>query len=595
MRRSTSLARLAAIALFAVVARGAEPATPAAPVVAPGIVELPKFEVTDSRVLPQPEKWRYAAIPGFEVLSKISERETRRFVNDFLLLQSAINILMPGIRRDTANIPTSLVLCGRGSSFDRFMPDDRGDDIYRTNSLFFDDPERGAIIVDFALSELQLDGGETMEADPYRSFYKEYFRHLIRHEMGGRPPPWFEEGLVEMFSAIDFNKKWITFAQIGDGFGGHKDNDFNQMLNERGLMPLPEMFGRTAVSTDRIWSAQCYAFVHMCLYGRNQRYQQGFLKMLNRAGNEVPTEEMFKECFNKSYKDMALELRGYIGFTDYKAMQYTAKKGESLPDPPPFELREATEAESGRIVGETLRLGKHGEAAHLALIAPYIRGSREPQLIAALGLDERLAGKDDRARKFLEAAVTAKAPRPRAYLELARIRYAEVMQAAAKKEDRRLSEAQVADVLEPLAAARSVPPPLAEIYELAAEVLGRGAKKPGKEDIRFVNEGVVRFPRRPLLLVRGAELNLRHGDPEDARKIIDFGLKAIPNSPARLALVSLSEELPPAPPTPTPAATPTPAPKAPASKAAAPKAAPKPPPEESPSDLLKKEIKITRP
>ena len=32
------------------------------------IIELPKFEVTDSRLLPQPEKWHYAEIPGFEVL-----------------------------------------------------------------------------------------------------------------------------------------------------------------------------------------------------------------------------------------------------------------------------------------------------------------------------------------------------------------------------------------------------------------------------------------------------------------------------------------------------------------------------------------------
>ena len=30
------------------------------------VIELPKFVVTDSRELPQPESWRYATIPGFE-------------------------------------------------------------------------------------------------------------------------------------------------------------------------------------------------------------------------------------------------------------------------------------------------------------------------------------------------------------------------------------------------------------------------------------------------------------------------------------------------------------------------------------------------
>jgi hypothetical protein len=91
---------------------------------------------------------------------------------------------------------------------------------------------------------------------------------------------------------------------------------------------------------------------------------------------------------------------------------------------------------------------------------------------------------------------------------------------------------------------------------LAAEVMGRGLKKPGKDDLKFVNEGVLRFSRRPILLVRSAELNLRYGDPEDARNIINFGLKVVGNSPARLALASLRDELPPEPPAPAPVAAP---------------------------------------
>ena len=43
--------------------------------------------------------------------------------------------------RADVGVPTSLLLCGRGDGFNRFMPVDRGDDIYRTNSLFFDDPD----------------------------------------------------------------------------------------------------------------------------------------------------------------------------------------------------------------------------------------------------------------------------------------------------------------------------------------------------------------------------------------------------------------------------------------------------------------------
>lgn len=509
------------------------------------IVELPKFEVTDSRVLPPPESWHYATIPGFEILSNISERETKRFVSDFLLLQEAVGVLMPGINRGAVAVPTSLLLCGGNHGFDRFMPADRGDDIYSTNSIFFDDPERGAIVVDFAVGELQLDATTTVDSDPYRGFYKEYFRHLIRHQ-AGHTPAWFEAGLVEMFSAIDFNKKWITFAQIGDGFGGGKDNDFNRMLGQRNLMPLPEMFSREQVTSDAFWSAQSYAFVHMCLYGRGQRYQGAFVKFVSRLATEPLSEQLFQECFNKNYKAMALELRGYLGFTDHKYMQFTAKKGQALPTPPPVALRDATEAETGRLTGEVLRLGGHGDEAHLALIAPYIRGSRDAPLLAALGLDERLAGHDDRAKKFLAAAAQAKVVCPRVYLELARLRYDALKADAWAGEG--LTPAQVADVLAPLAVARSQPPPMAEVYELAAEVWSHSAQPPTRADLTVITEGAQLFRQRPLLLARAADLNLHHGEPEVARRIIAYGVRVLPeNSPARLALEQLRDELPPTP------------------------------------------------
>lgn len=77
----------------------AQPAAPAAvitDVADQPIIELPKFEVTDSRVLPAPEKWRYAAIPGFEVLSSISVRATTRFVKDFFCSRRPSTRSCPG-------------------------------------------------------------------------------------------------------------------------------------------------------------------------------------------------------------------------------------------------------------------------------------------------------------------------------------------------------------------------------------------------------------------------------------------------------------------------------------------------------------------
>lgn len=518
MRRVLLILGLAASA-----AGGSAAETP----VAPGVVELPAFEVKDSRLLPPPETWKYAEIPGFEILSRISERETKRFVRDFLLLQEVIEVIMPGLTRGQVAVPTALILCGgRGKGFDEFLPAEQSDERYGTNSLFFRDPERAAIVIDFALSELRVDADTVEEADPYRAFYIEYFRFLIRRQLNAPPPPWFEEGLVQLFGAVDFSRKSITFGQIGDGFGAEKIGDFNQILARRAIMPFGEMLAPDGPrARSREWKAQCYAFVHLCLYGNGRKYQRPFLQFVNRLANEPPSDALFKECFGKTYRQMAVELRGHIQFTVYNAMRYEAKKGQAgLPEPPPVELRDAADADVGRIKGEVLRLGRHGEEARNALIAPYVRGERDPRLLAALGLDELQAGRPERAERFLEAAVQAKVVRARAHLELARLRL-QSARARPAGAGGRLDSAQVAAVLTPLFTAMRQPPPLAEVYSLVADTWSASEASPLPEHLAVVIEGINRFPRDMALLTQAAMLAIRRGFPAEARAMVERGAK----------------------------------------------------------------------
>lgn len=506
------------------------------------IVELPKFEVTDSRVLPPPESWRYAEVPGFEVLSGISERETKRFVHDFLLLQEVVAAIMPGLARNHPAVPTALLLCGRGKNFDQFLPDAQRGNSLRTNSLFFANSEHAAIVVDFALDELQLDNlplddDATQEADPYRAFYLEYFRFFVRRHAGARVPAWFEEGLVQIFAAMEFDRKSIRFAQIGDGFGGSKNGDFNRLLARHSLLPLPELFAEPPQSRDAFWSAQSYAFVHLCLYGMNFRYQKSMIQFLDRLGREPLSEALFKECFKKSYDAMNVELRGYIEFTVHTATQFKAKKGKELPNPPAVALREATPAEVGRIKGEVLRLGDHGDAAHLALIAPYVRGERDPRLLAAIGLDERFANHDARARKFLEAAVAAKVPRARAYIELARLRLAEGGDPA-----RPLDASTRDEILAVLSAARAQPPPLVDASLLMVETWRRSADAPTVAQFAAVLDGVRAFPRELELVFVTGQLALERKFSAEARALAAHGLKSSSTPGVRAQFEALARE-----------------------------------------------------
>jgi hypothetical protein len=544
-------------------------------------IELPKFIVTEGRELPPPESWRYAQIPGYEILSNASEGNTRRFIKDFLQLQQVIEIISPFLHRIGPPVPTALLLYGRGGEFDRYLSSDLRDVGYDSLEIdpgpdsdfgtrrmneraitcrFFGNAEMSAAVVD-----LQGTGSDLY--DPYRQFYREYVRHLLSR-LRPRAPAWLEEGLARMFAAVDFTNKWITFAQVGDGFGGTRDGDFNVTLMRRGLPHLGKFFtaNENALKSDPVLPYLAHAFVHMCLYGEGQKYQKAFLTFVSRASREPVTEAMFQECFKMSYAKMAVVIRGYLGFTNYKAIEFRAKKGPMLTEPPAVTVREATQSEVGRLKAQALVLAGQGAAARVALIAPYIRGERDPQLLAALGIYDKDHGQEERARKFLEAAFAAHTTNPRACLELARLRLVEA-QAQPAGGAGKLSPKQTGSLLQPLFTARSLRPLLPEVYLLIAEVWGQSAFKPQRENLAVLTEGVRRFPRHAELVFLSADLCTANDYPEETALILEAALKAGPEPALKARLEAMRAELPvPAAPAAAPSQAVTPAAKAPPKK-----------------------------
>lgn len=554
------------------------------------IIELPKVVVTDSRDLPPPERWSYGEIPGFEILTNASEKSTQRLIRDFQSFCIAIDVVWPGLQKNSQ--PILLVICGRGGKFDAFVPGQKNDADTGRASLLFQDKEQAAIVLDFEAKTIRLssvaaeqgaaaalapppaeddvgpdpnaNSGE-MEIDSYKQLYREYLRYLMSR---AQPhfPAWFEEGLAQLFMGMTFDEHTITFAKLEDPnensiSGAAIDRDFNRALEGRALMPLSEMFAverGSAMATNplgSIWAKQCQAFVHYCLYGEGQRHQKAFITFLLRLQKEPPSEALFKECFNQTYKSLLTDLRGYQQMAAYTSKEWRLPKGQSLPPPPFVAFRAATQSEIGRIKGDALRFAGHPEAAHTALVAPYIRGERDPRLLAALGLEELDAGHADRAEKFLAAAVAGKAERPRAYLELARFRYHAAL-GATPAADARLSPAQVEQVVTPLLAARTQKPVLPEIYELMSDALVRSTEIPKREAIAPLFDGVNLFPGRLILAYQAAALCLRAGETKGAASLIEHGLRMAPNESSRARFAALKAELPPGAVAPTPTSPP---------------------------------------
>lgn len=546
-----------------------------------GVVELPKFVVTDKRELPPPEAWRYGTLAGFEVLTNVSDAATRRLLRDFEMFRQALSHVWPLPNRNQQ--PTTLILCGRGTKFDPFVPGLRAGAGSETTlaSVLLRGRDQTAIVIDMASTTLYFlnttdgDTGPTEFAVEHdKQLYREYIRYLLTRTEP-RSPAWLEEGLTQMIVRMRFGPNWIEFAKVEDpntvGFGAAanaalaeagddsegsvalanepaEDRDFNVALRHRALMPLQEMFdvahdSPVALSPlgNNRWAKQAYAFVHLGLYGFNGRFQKPFAQFVQRSAREPVTEALFEQCFKMNYKRMLDEIRGYINFTAYQAREFRAKENVIVA-PKPIELREATPGEIGRIKGDALLVAGNQPAARTELIAAYVRGDRDPALLASLGLLEQAAGETERARKFLEAACAGRVDRPAAYVELARLRLA-----GTPAGDGRLSPAQTKSVLDLLQTARGQLPPMAAVYEIAAETWTRSAAVPQREDLTFLIDGVRQFPGRMKLAYQAAVVCAAAGAAEPAHTLADHGLKYAPDAATKARFEELKRSLPPAP------------------------------------------------
>ncbi|WP_438482437.1 tetratricopeptide repeat protein [Oleiharenicola lentus] len=553
-------------------------------------IELPKYTVIDTRPLPKPERWLYAEFPGFEVLSNASDRNTRQILEDFRLFEQALEIVWPTLK-GKSQVPATLVLCGK-NHFDSFVPDAAKltDGSQGTASLFFDNGPRSAIVVDVGVSVLNLNTTDSaalnsagvttagIEVEEGEQLKREYIR-LLLSRLQPRWPAWFEEGLAQLLRGMEVTEKRITFAKLEDpneisitqaqaiesarqnadagidlsSSAPAEDRGFQSALARSALMGFPEMFAvkrESRLAQNPIgssWAKQCYAFVHMCLYGEGQRYQKGFLKFITRLTKEEPSEALFKECFETGYRSMGTTLRSYVTGAAYKSMEWNAGKGsKGFADFSKIVPREATQGEVGRIKGETYTLGGHRDEAQRELITAYRRGERDPRLLAALGLFEQSGGDTVKARKFLEAAAEQKVVRAEAYLALAKLRIAEA--SANAGEEKPFTVAEVDAITALLRTAAQQPPAMPEVYETLADTWARSPEKLKREQVVVLVRASVQNPARLRLIYQTAQFCADAGMLQEAHALTDHGLVYAPTESVKQRFSELKAKLPPAPP-----------------------------------------------
>jgi len=587
--------RRAAVAAGAVFVSGFQLRAQEAATVAP--TELPAFIVEESRDLPPPEAWRYASLPGVEVLSNASARETEVLLQEFEVFRRALAVVWP-IGQHDAEPPVALILSARDGRFRDYLPaGGRGEEspVALRASVLLQQRGRTAIVLDLATKTTTLVTHDALQraagaeadgdtapggaadllhtVDHQRQLRREYIRQLVSGE-GTRIPAWFEEGMAQLFMSMRIERNQIVFAKVSestiesrtrstsnltqgrpppdfqaqnrnleraiDRLHGQTEQDFNSALYYRRLMPWPEFFAVGRDSPEALnpiagrWAKQAQALLHLGLYGNRRQYQKGFIALVRRLADEPMSEPLLRECVGLTYAKLSDVMNSYIQTTAHRYYTFKLVEG-TLPKVAAIPLRDATEAEAGRINGTALSLAGNHTAARGVLRAAYVRGSREPALLGALGLAERAAGEDLRARNLLETAVAAgDIADPRVHLEIARLRFAAA--AATVARDAPFAVEQVGGVLSPLFAARGRAPRLAEVYDLIADVWARSPVAPAKENLAVLAEGVEAFPGETALLLKAAMLYQINGFKEEAAELVRRGLAAAPDEATRQRL-----------------------------------------------------------
>lgn len=574
-RRCSTLSALA-VAWFTLAcsAPGAQPAVKSDVPVA-----LPPFIVEEPTKGPP---WRYTQAMGYEVLSRCNDATTRRVIEAHDRLHQLLAEVLPVELQVKFTVPRTLILydeelqpAASKEVIARMLqkpvsvglePGDAGLSPGGRGGLR---PVSPAPSFSF-LPNLRLWDRDAMTVfmivrrDDFDDSRLALTFDYVTYRLKSRVPslaPWFLSGFLTFFRQTTFERRelltepmeWISPLHTAALKTDSKTAPPLQPLRDFFAVALAPRDPAAAFTPIQHWQAQAELFVRWGVDPKGGERKAAFWRFVEQTSRREASEALFQECFGFDFATAEAQLAVFMS----DAVRSTVRFRPSLKKLPPLVLRNATDTELGRIKGdwERLEIGyvkqhapeladKYIEQARRTLRRAYERGARDSPFLAVLGLCEVDAGSDATAREYLETAAALGPMRPRAWYELARLRFGDLRKNAADA-DGRLTADQAVTVLRPLFSAREGEPPLPEVYELIADVWGSCAAPPTRGHLGVLDEGVRLFPRRSSLVYRAAELNFRHGYRDAAADLINIGWSGAVDETMRQKFEELRRQLPP--------------------------------------------------
>jgi hypothetical protein len=238
--------------------------------------------------------WLYARSGGTAILSRLSARETRLYLEDLLVFQNFVRSHYPEAALP-ADWPLVVVLCNSTQSFHAF-----GGQELRTSSVL---PGSRHLIL--------VDGAESSAIE--KSIRRRYVALAFDQQPLGRYPLWRQWATREILAGALIGKKHVQLGTLGS-------SSFlpGPMIGLDRLLAItpesPEAQPRPDGTSGPAYH-QAKMFMHLCLFGTAKYHpelREPFQRFAERLERDPLSEPLFQECFGMGYAEMHAVLRGYM-------------------------------------------------------------------------------------------------------------------------------------------------------------------------------------------------------------------------------------------------------------------------------------------
>jgi hypothetical protein len=531
------------------------------------VVQLPPMVVMETAKGPP---WYHLQTPGGEYLARTTPSTMREFVQADLKLFQLLHGFVPESFQARVDLRSIVVLdrLDQKAEGDAIMQDMARQAENRATAEREADPlaprpsgrvesllnlrvdDRDMNVLFAYLDEKNFEGSRMVLTPNYLRFLMERRAPDL--------PSWLIEGAISIFEQSSFVIEPITVRPF-NWISGRETRALQRDPEwPRALLPMAELLapdslrGESDHAPRRVatWRYQAALFFR---WGNDPKHgaRDAFWKLAERATKELITDQIFEECFGFGMSEMRDRLSDYLAIAVREPMHIEPGKTERIRlDDPKIASKELV----ARLLGEWQRLeiyyvaARHprfreafAQEARRTLRKAYDLGDRDPQLLAALGLCEIDAGNPDGAPFFLKLALEAKVIRPRAYFEVARMRFVDLLRN--QPTTYHLSAAETESIVAPLRVGLRQKPLMAEAVALFASAWIRSAQAPTEVDFALLKQAAETFPARPSTLFRIAGVYAKSGRYVMADAVLTQALTFPADEQLRAPMVELKSAL----------------------------------------------------